>query len=117
MSACVAKAATTLVELVTTCVIGEDDAYKIYADEKSYTKCFDNDKNSVKGNEDCVKVDTLIQKEATETGGSKKPVVSSYSYQSFIRFSSEPAKWVEEKQMDPWIEYSMSSKHMDKWNI
>ena len=44
-------------------------------------------------------------------------MVSSYSYQSFIRFSSEPAKWVLEKQMDPWFEYSMSSKHMDKWKI
>ena len=49
----------------------------------------------------------MIQKEAIETGGSKKHVVSSDSYQSFIRFSLEPAKWVEEKQMDPWFEDSM----------
>ena len=61
----------------------------------------------------------MIRKEATETKSrvSKKPVVSSNSYESFIRFSSEPAKWVEEKHMDPWFEYSMSSKHMDKWQI
>jgi len=57
----------------------------------------------------------LIQKEATETRGSKKPVVSSDLYKSFIRFYSEPAKWVEKKHMDPRFEYSMSSKHMDKW--
>ena len=73
-------------------VTGQDNAYKIYVDGKYYTKLFDNDKKSVKGNEECVKVDTLIQKEANETRGSKKSVVSSYSYQSFIRFSSERAK-------------------------
>ena len=28
-----------------------------------------------------------------------------------------PAKWVEEKQMDPWFEDLISSKHMDKWQI
>ena len=67
MSACVAKAATALVEPVATGVTGQDDAYKISADEKPYTKCFDNDKNSAKGNEECVKIDTLIQNEATET--------------------------------------------------
>ena len=39
-----------------------DDAYKISTDEKYYTKCFDNDKKSVKEIEECVKVDTLIQK-------------------------------------------------------
>ena len=59
----------------------------------------------------------MIQKEATETRGSKKPVVSLDSYKSFIRFYSEPAKWVEKKHMDPWFEYSMSFKHMDKWQI
>ena len=62
MSTCVSEAATTLVEAVPIGVIGQDDAYKISADEKYYTKCFDNDKNSVKGTEECVKVDTLIQK-------------------------------------------------------
>ena len=117
MFACVVEVATTLVEPVETGVTGHDDAYKISAVEKSYTKFFDNENNSVKGNEECVKVDTLIQKDATEAGGIKKPVVSSDSYQSFIRFSSSPAKWVEEKQMDPWFEDSMSSKHMDKWQI
>ena len=117
MSACVTEATTALVELVAIGVIGQDDAYKISADEKYYTKCFDNDKKSVKGNEECVKVDTLIQKEATETRGSKKPMVSSDSYKSFIKFYSKPAKWVEKKHMDPWFEYSMSYKHMDKWNI
>ena len=50
------------------------DAYNISIDEKSYTKCFDNDKKSVKANEECVKVDTLIQKEETKTGGTKKHV-------------------------------------------
>ena len=65
MSTCAAEAATTLVEPVPTGVTGQDDAYKISTDEKSYTNCFDNDKKSIKGNEDCVKVDTLIQKEAT----------------------------------------------------
>ena len=97
MSACVVEAATALVEPVATGVTGQDDAYKIFANEKYYTKCFDNDKKSIKGNEECVKVDTLMQKEATKIGGSKKPVVYSDSYQSFIRFSSEPTKWVEEK--------------------
>ena len=97
MSACVAEAATALVEPMATGVTGQDDAYTISAVEKSYTKCFDNDKKSVKGNEECIKVDTLIQKEGIETRVSKKHVVSSDSYQSFIRFSSEPAKWVEEK--------------------
>ena len=53
------------------------DAYKIFVDEKSYTKCFDNDKKSVNGNEECVKVDTLIQTKEIETGVSKKPMVSS----------------------------------------
>ena len=117
MSACVAKATTALVELVAAGVTGQDDAYNISTVEKYYTKCFDNDKKSVKGIEECVKVDTLIQKEATKIGGSKKPMVSSDSYQSFISFSLEPAKWVEEKQMDPWFEDSMSSRHMDKWKI
>ena len=117
MSACVAEVATALVEPVVTGVTGQDDAYKISADEKSYTKCFNNDKKSVKPNEECVKVDTLIQKEATKTRGSKKPVVSSDSYQSFIRFYSEPAKWVEEKQMDLCFEDSNSSHHMDKCHI
>ena len=70
MSACVAEAATALVELEATSVTGQDDAYKISAYENYYAKCFDNDKNSIKGNEECVKVDTLIQKEATEIGGS-----------------------------------------------
>ena len=64
-------------------VTGQDDAYKISADENFYTKCFDNDKNSVKGNEECVKVDMLIQKQATKTWGNKKPAVSLDSYQSF----------------------------------
>ena len=82
MSTCVAEARTALEEPVATSVTGQDDAYKISADEKSYTKCFDNDKKSVKGIEECVKVDTLIQKEATKIGGSKKHVVSSDSYQS-----------------------------------
>ena len=62
MSACVAEAATTLVDPVATGVTRQDDAYKIFADEKSYTKWFDNDKNSINGIEECVKVDTLIQK-------------------------------------------------------
>ena len=64
MYACV-EAATALVEPVATGVTGQNDAYKIYVDEKSYTKFLDNDKKSVKGNEECVKIDTLIQKEAT----------------------------------------------------
>ena len=65
MSACVVEAATTLVEPVATGVIGQDDAYKISIDEIFFTKCFHTDKKTVKGNEECVKVDTLIQKEAT----------------------------------------------------
>ena len=65
MSACVAEAAIDLVEPVATGVTGQDDAYKIYAYEKLYTKCFDNYNKLVKGNEEYVKVDTLIQKEAT----------------------------------------------------
>ena len=117
MSTCVAEAATALVEPAATGVTGQDDAYTIFAVEKYYTKCFDNDKKSVKGIEECVKVDKLIQKEATKIGGSKKPMVSSDSYQSIIKFSSEPTKWVEEKKMDPWFEDSMSSKHMYKWQI
>ena len=44
-------------------------------------------------------------------------MVYSDPYQSFIKFSSEPAKWVEEKQTDPCFEDSVSSKHMDKWQI
>ena len=88
MSTCVAVAATALVELVATGVTGQDDAFTIFAVEKYYTKFFDNDKKSVKGIEECVKVDTLIQKEATKIGGSKKLVVSLHSYQSFIMFSS-----------------------------
>ena len=48
MSTCVAEATTSLVELVATGVTGQDDAYKMSADEKSYTKCFENDNNSVK---------------------------------------------------------------------
>ena len=115
MSTCAAEAVTTLVEPVETGVTSQDDAYKIYADGKSYTKWFDNDKKLVKGNEECVKVDTLIQKEVTKIGGGKKPLVSSDSYKCFIRFPSKLAKWVEEKHMDPWVEDSMSSNHMDKW--
>ena len=64
MYACV-EAATALVEPVATGVTGHNDAYKISTDEKSYTKFLDNDKKLVKGNEECVKIDTLIQKEAT----------------------------------------------------
>ena len=70
MFACVAEAAISLLEPVATGVTRQNDAYKISADEKYYTKCFDNEKNSVKGNEEYVKVDTLIQKEATKIGGS-----------------------------------------------
>ena len=55
-------------------VTRQDDAYKISADENSYTKCFDNDKKYVKENEECVKINTLIQKEVAETRGSKKHV-------------------------------------------
>ena len=70
MSACVAEVANVLFKPVETSVTRQNDAYKISADEKYYTKCFNNYKKLVKGNEECVKVDTLIQKEATETGGS-----------------------------------------------
>ena len=62
MSTCVVDVATALVDPVATGVTGQDDAYKISAVEKSYTKWFDNDKKLVKGIEECVKVDTLIQK-------------------------------------------------------
>ena len=62
MFACVTEATTALVEPMVIGVSGQDDAYMISANEKSYTKCFDNDKKSVKANEECVKVDTLIQK-------------------------------------------------------
>ena len=65
MYACVAEATTALVELVATGVTGQDDAYKISIDEIFFTKCFHTDKKTIKGNEECVKVDTLIQKEAT----------------------------------------------------
>ena len=44
MFACVAKATTALVEPVATGVTGQDDPYKISAEEKYYTKLFDNDK-------------------------------------------------------------------------
>ena len=44
MSACVAEATTSLVEPVETGVTGQDDAYKIFADDIYYTKFFDNDK-------------------------------------------------------------------------
>ena len=44
MSTCVAEDATALVEPVATSVTGQDDAYNISVDEKSYTKCFDNDR-------------------------------------------------------------------------
>ena len=43
-------------------VTRQNDAYKISVDENYYTKCFHTDKKSVKGNEECVKVDTLIKK-------------------------------------------------------
>ena len=39
MSACVAEAATPLLEPMATGVTGHDDAYKISTDEKSYTEC------------------------------------------------------------------------------
>ena len=52
MPACVAEVATSLVEPMATGVTGHDDAYMIYVDEKSYTKCFDNDKKWVKENEE-----------------------------------------------------------------
>ena len=65
MSACAAEATIALVEPVATGVTGQNDAYKISVHEKYYTKFFDNDKKSIKVNEECVKVDTLIQKEAT----------------------------------------------------
>ena len=64
MSTCV-EAATALVEPVATGVTGQNDAYNISAYKKSYTKFLDNDKKSIKGNDECVKIDTLIQKEAT----------------------------------------------------
>ena len=44
MSPCVAEDATTLVQPVATGVTGQDDAYNISANEKSYTKFFDKDK-------------------------------------------------------------------------
>lgn len=114
MSACVAEAATASVEPMTTVVAGQDDACGISADERPYTKCFENDKKAVKGNEECVKVDMLIPKSANEIGCSKKPVAPSDPYQSFMRFPSEPVSWVEEKQVDPLFEDSKTYKHMDK---
>ena len=71
MSACVVEATTALVEPVATGVTGHDDAYKISAYKKSYTTFFVNGKKSVKGNEECVKVDTFIEKEETKTEVSK----------------------------------------------
>ena len=62
MSPCVAKAATALVDPVAPGVTWQDDADNIFVDEKYYTKLFYNDKKSIKGIEECVKVDTLIQK-------------------------------------------------------
>ena len=62
MSTCVSEDATALVEPVATSVSGQDDAYKISADEKYFTKFFDNDRKSVKGNEEGFKVDTLMKK-------------------------------------------------------
>ena len=56
------ESGTALVELVEIGVTGQDDAYNICADEIFYTKCFDNEKKSFKGNDECVKVDTLIEK-------------------------------------------------------
>ena len=44
MSPCGAEDATALVEPEATGVTGQDDAYNISTDEKSYTKFFDNDK-------------------------------------------------------------------------
>ena len=44
MSPCVAENEIALVEPVETGATGQDDAYNISADEKSYTKCFDNEK-------------------------------------------------------------------------
>ena len=44
MFVCVAEAAIALVEPVETGVTGQDDAYKIFADDIYYTKFFDNDK-------------------------------------------------------------------------
>ena len=51
MFECVVEAATALVEPMETHVTGQDDAYKIFVDEISYTKWFDNDKKLVKGND------------------------------------------------------------------
>ena len=48
MSACVAEAATALVEPVATSVTGQDDTYKISVDEIFYTKCFHTDTKLVK---------------------------------------------------------------------
>ena len=78
MSACVAEVAIALVEPVATSMTRQNDAYNISADEKYYTKCIDNDKKSVKKNEECVKVETLIQKEASEIIGSKKHVETNF---------------------------------------
>ena len=52
MSTSVAEAVTALVEPVAIGVTGQDDAYKIFVDENSYTKFFDKDKKSVKGHEE-----------------------------------------------------------------
>ena len=48
MSTCVVDVATALVDPVAIGVTGHDDAFKVSAYEKCYTKCFDNDKNLVK---------------------------------------------------------------------
>lgn len=114
MSACVAEAATASVEPMTTGVAGQDGACWSSADERPYTKCFENDKKAVKGNEECVKVDMLIPKSANEIGCSKKPLASSDSYQSFMRFPSELVSWVEEKQVNPLFQDSKTYKHVDK---
>ena len=61
MSTCVAEDATALLEPVEIGVTRQNDAYKISTDEKYYTKLFDNDKKSFKGNEEYFKVDTLMK--------------------------------------------------------
>ena len=48
MYACVVEATIALVELVATGVTGQSDAYKISADEKSYTKCFETTRSQLR---------------------------------------------------------------------
>ncbi|KAH9323709.1 hypothetical protein KI387_018348 [Taxus chinensis] len=115
MSACVAEAATALMDPVTTGSDAQDDALGIYSNENPYTECCENEGKLVQGSEGCIKgshssfpvevIGTVI----------KKSVMCPDLHQLHGSLPSEPSSCVEKMQVNSMFEDSFIHAQRDKW--